>query len=278
MPIDTRAKQYLNETLLKASAAFAAAKGLNAAISLVQESSIQLQPMGIGLNLAAGQVLDPINDMVERASWIFLASMTSVGIQQFLLRITPWLSVEILLCAGLILYALALWNRRNIGRSTRLLALKIIVAAVVLRLMIPVSVLIYDHLDRHFLAKDYKADMLTVQQAESGMQALQKDMLPTKDEQPGANTESSWTDKLDPRQYIDALSDFRKRVEVAVDRITDMAQDTGDTLVRLVTLFVIQTMLLPIATIWLLVILLKAVVRNVAPRKDWNTSGGSESL
>jgi hypothetical protein len=263
LPVDERAQQYLNETLIKTSAAFAAAKGLNAAISLVQESSIQLQPMGLGLDLAAGQVLDPINDLVERASWVFLAAMTSVGIQQFLLRITPWLSMEVLLCIGLVLYALALWNRRGAGFRARGLAIKIMVAAVILRLMIPVSVLVYDHVDQRFLAENYRSDMAEIQQAETDMDALQQDMVPGTDEQQTMEQDRSWAEKLDPRPYLSALSDLKKRVQAAVERITDMAANTGDTLVRLVTLFVIQTMVLPLATLWLLAAALRMVAHGM---------------
>lgn len=258
-PMDARAQEYLDETLVKASAAFAATKALNAVISLVQESSIQLQPLGVGLDLAAGQVLDPINDLVERTSWIFLAAMTSVGIQHFLLRITPWLSVEVLLSIALALYGLGLWSQAQLGHTVRVAALKIAITALVLRLMVPLSVMAYDHIDTLFLAQDYQHHIGAVQQAEQNMEGVHKNILTDKGK--AHNHEQSWLEKLTPAPSAQGLVDSSKAVHTAIRQITSMASKTGDTLIRLGTIFVIQTMLLPLFTLWLLTALTKGIVR-----------------
>jgi len=77
------------------------ARGFNAVVSVFQESEVQLEPAGVGVSLALGQALDPINDLVERFSWVMLASLTSLGIQKFLIEITPFLSIQILLLLAL---------------------------------------------------------------------------------------------------------------------------------------------------------------------------------
>ncbi|MBW2512539.1 MAG: hypothetical protein JRE01_11000, partial [Deltaproteobacteria bacterium] len=80
--VDTRASAYIDQSLMNAGAAFLLARGFNAVVSVFQESELQLEPAGVGVSLALGQALDPINDLVERFSWVMLASLTSLGIQK----------------------------------------------------------------------------------------------------------------------------------------------------------------------------------------------------
>lgn len=52
---------------------------INATVSVIQQSSVQLEPAEIGLSLAVGQIADPINDMVEKLSNVLVMSITSLG-------------------------------------------------------------------------------------------------------------------------------------------------------------------------------------------------------
>ena len=64
---------------------FAVSRGLNGVISVAQGTEVAVEPVGIGLNFKPGEILDPINDLVERFSWVMLASSASFGIQRVLL-------------------------------------------------------------------------------------------------------------------------------------------------------------------------------------------------
>ncbi|MEE9254617.1 MAG: hypothetical protein V3U43_06755, partial [Pseudomonadales bacterium] len=61
--------------------AFGTARALNGAISVVQGTELALQPVGLGVTLAVGQVLDPLNDLMERFSWVMLMCAVSLGAQ-----------------------------------------------------------------------------------------------------------------------------------------------------------------------------------------------------
>ena len=52
---------------------------INATVSVIQQSSVQLEPAEIGLSLAVGQIVDPINDMVEKLLNVLVMSITSLG-------------------------------------------------------------------------------------------------------------------------------------------------------------------------------------------------------
>jgi hypothetical protein len=81
--VDSAATEYVDDGLKRAASAFARARTFNAIVSVFRESALQVEPGGIGVTIAAGAALDPINDLVERFSWVMLASMTSLGIQGF---------------------------------------------------------------------------------------------------------------------------------------------------------------------------------------------------
>ena len=53
----------------------------------MQESSISISPWGVGLEYEAGQILDPINDAVERLSEACVHSMALLGAQRIVLGI-----------------------------------------------------------------------------------------------------------------------------------------------------------------------------------------------
>ncbi|MCW8892648.1 MAG: hypothetical protein OQL18_04955, partial [Deltaproteobacteria bacterium] len=86
--VDQSATEQIDESLGRALTTFALARATNGVISVIQESELAVSPAGVGLNLALGQVLDPLNDMVERFSWVMLVALTSLGVQRFLIEIS----------------------------------------------------------------------------------------------------------------------------------------------------------------------------------------------
>ena len=70
---DDRLEQAFSRALI----GYAIARGLNGAISVAQGTEVAVQPAGIGLNFAPGEILDPINDLVERFSWIMMLAASS---------------------------------------------------------------------------------------------------------------------------------------------------------------------------------------------------------
>ena len=95
--MDQRATTYVETTMARAAYTFAIVRGLNGMISVIQGTEIAVSPAGIGLNLSVGEVLDPINDLAERFSWIMLASTASLGVQRILMEMGDWLGLRVLL-------------------------------------------------------------------------------------------------------------------------------------------------------------------------------------
>jgi len=101
---DNIGHEHIDTAFKRALAAAAIARGLNGVISVAQGTELGIQPAGVGVNFTPGEILDPVNDLVERFSWIMLLASSSLGVQKVLLEMSEW---QILLFA-LVLVALLL--------------------------------------------------------------------------------------------------------------------------------------------------------------------------
>ena len=106
--VDRYAREDLDSLFRRALVTFALARTLNGLISVVQGTEVALQPAGIGVTLTPGEILDPVNDLVERFSWIMLAATISLGIQQVLLDIGQWWVLRVLIGRSVLLSRVSL--------------------------------------------------------------------------------------------------------------------------------------------------------------------------
>jgi hypothetical protein len=158
--LDQSGFHYIDDALVKAGAAFGAARAANAFISLLQSTEVEAG-IGVGVVVGVGEVLDPLNDLVERFSWVMLAALTSLGVQRFLLEIAPWACVDVLLSLACVLGLAAVWLRPDTGqtgiaaraaRTLRTIGLRVAVVAVALRLLVPLGALANEYVYDRFLA------------------------------------------------------------------------------------------------------------------------------
>jgi hypothetical protein len=124
----TYAKQYLNESIVLSTSTYATCRVINGGVSSLQESSISISPWGVGLEYEAGQVLDPINDAVERLSEACVSSMALLGAQRIVLGIINQYGVfpfyfSLCLFLGFLLVGKATRFARLFGRVAILLLL-----------------------------------------------------------------------------------------------------------------------------------------------------------
>ena len=66
--LDEQADAYFRSAITKGGLSYATCRVINASVSIVEESSLHLQPAGVGVSLAVGQALDPLDDLTERVS------------------------------------------------------------------------------------------------------------------------------------------------------------------------------------------------------------------
>src|SRR5687767_13749332 len=62
--LQERSDRFATEGLKRAGTVYLTARTINAAISVLQETQFSVTPAGVGVQLALGQWLDPVNDAV----------------------------------------------------------------------------------------------------------------------------------------------------------------------------------------------------------------------
>lgn len=147
---DQKANLYFEEAITKATLAYATTRVVNATVSVIKESKLQLEPAGLGVSIAVGQVLDPIDDMVERVSNVLVLAITSLGIQKLLFEIAisvfPLLFACVLVCASLLI-----WFESIKVQVCQNFLLRLSILLIVARLCLPFSSLVNDMLYKIFL-------------------------------------------------------------------------------------------------------------------------------
>ncbi|RME67550.1 MAG: hypothetical protein D6778_03120 [Nitrospirae bacterium] len=139
---DRKAEEYFSQTSKMALVGYATTRLLNAAVSVAKESSFQVG-LGAEINIAAGQVLDPIDDLTEKLSNIFLLVIVSLGIQKLAMTVGQIFTFK---AAGLFLVLLlpAIWIERGFFFNLAGLALKAVIVLMALRFFLPFSAMVND--------------------------------------------------------------------------------------------------------------------------------------
>lgn len=244
--VDEVGREYTDQGFKRALVTFAVARSLNGMISVAQGTEVAIQPAGIGINFTPGQILDPINDLIERFSWIMLASSTSLGIQKVMMAIFASPAFTILFGGVLLLLVLLLWIPGDKSKWLRVLMLKSAVFLLFLRFAIPSMALIGEGIFQLFLEEQYVASTERIEQTaeEIGMinESAEKSMPALPDE--------TLMDKA-RRFYENATT--RMDVSAYIERYKEAAADASEHAVNLIVIFVIQTMLFPLLFLWFLV-------------------------
>lgn len=258
--VDRLAEQEYEQLFQRALVTFALARTLNGVISAVQGTELALQPAGVGVTLTPGEILDPVNDLVERFSWIMLGATISLGVQQVLLDVGQWWGLR----AALALVALA-WLVLRLrgggmsGEAWRRALLRVLVVMVFLRFAVPLTMIVNEAAYRLFLEPRYAESTQVIESAGAEIGAAVEATEAGSGEGGEAGAEEpGWLEQLG--RGLDSTRealDFRERLELIRKRAADWIEH----LVQLSVVFILQTGLLPIAFLWIFLQLFKQLVR-----------------
>jgi hypothetical protein len=237
-PLDQLAEDQAQAGLKRALTTFAAARALNGIISVAQGTELAIEPAGVGVTFAPGQVLDPVNDLIEQFSALMLTASVSFGVQSALIGIGGhWL-----LSALLTLAILAWWLRRHFGPDLSGTWLTRAVAVLLLlRFALPAAALGSDTAFRFFLADRYQQSQAALTLSGDELGELAQPAPTAADSSMTARWQSWWS------QAGDAI-DVGKRLE----RLKDSAARVTEHVVELIVVFLLQTLIMPILLLFAL--------------------------
>ena len=257
--LDTSSKQHIDKAFNRALITFGIAKSLNGVISVAQGTEIAIQPAGIGINLTPGQILDPVNDLVERFSWIMLASTTSLGIQKVFLTMSIWPAFSYLLLAFLALGFILLFIKSRKYFHFRILVLRISLLLIVIRFVVPFSGLANELIYQVFLENEYVTSTKTLETAAQEIGQLneieQYSQLDNKKN--SVKKISFWQSAKDLYNSTAETLDINKRIE----KYKEAATETTRHIVNLIVVFLFQTIIIPLGFIFFIYVMFKYIVR-----------------
>lgn len=252
--IDSKAAEYVDAGLARAGAAFLLARTINAIISVFQESELQLEPGGIGVSFAVGEALDPINDMVERFSWVMLASLTSLGIQKVLIQVGAWFSINIVLSLGLLFLLAGLWVENRVPVNLRHAGGTLVLLAVLIRFAVPVMAFLNDQVYESVLKKKHDEASALIEGNIDELKKLHPSDMAVSEKiqlEQEEQKEYSWLSKANNlvRNTINQGKNILD-LESKYEAIKDIVSGMFGHLVDLIVVFIINTILLPLIFLW----------------------------
>ena len=162
--IDGKGREYTENSLNKALITFGIARGLNGVISVAQGTEVAIHPAGFGVNFTPGEILDPINDLIERFSWIMLASSASLGIQKVFLNISSHWVISLALTLLMILFVASVWQDKLLSREIRNVLGRLILITLFVRFSIPLAAIGTEYLYHYFLDDQYQQSTAKLEQ------------------------------------------------------------------------------------------------------------------
>lgn len=252
--LDTSSKQYIDKAFNRALITFGIAKTLNGVISVAQGTEIAIQPAGIGINLTPGQILDPVNDLVERFSWIMLASTTALGIQKVFLTMSVWPAFNYTLISFILLSLILLFIKTKKHVQIRILILRISLLLIILRFAIPVTGLANESIYNVFLENEYIESTEALETTAEQFSQINKD---DQSHLPDIKEKSVWESAKAFYNSTSEMLDMNKRVE----RYKQAATKTTQHIVNLIVVFLFQTLIIPLSFILIIYSLFKHIIK-----------------
>jgi hypothetical protein len=241
---DDRAGIYFSETLKRAVFTFAITRGINGVISVIQDTEIAFSPAGIGVTLAVGEILDPINDLIERFSWVMLVSTASLGIQKILLEVGRWFGFRLLLTLAMIILLAGIWFGEITGFRLLALGYRLVIIALIIRFCIPALAIASDKIYDLFLKESYIESTQNLKDIKGEIKEsnlLKKDI---KEEPSGF-----WGDLKSMYKATKETVDIKKKLDFLKDKVSNAV----NYIIDLIVVFLLQTIIIPLLVLWALI-------------------------
>jgi hypothetical protein len=236
-PADSALSNALSSTLVL----FASVRGVDAVVSAVAGTELSMTPAGVGMTLAPGELLDPVNDLIEQLGELLMLVLTLLGLEKLGLALLGSFWVRALTATLLATAAGMLWLRptQTWSRGVR----KLVLMLVMVRVLLPLAAIGGELIARHVV--DTRAG-----DAESALVLMSQNI--TAEQEQTAATASDTTEDPQPEPgFFDRLGDAVQSVGSSLDVQARMARlalqlESGvNHLVDLLALVTLRAVLFP---------------------------------
>lgn len=259
--IDQRCIEYLDQTLKRATIAYGLCRATNAIVSVLQKIEIGVEAVGT-VTFSPFEWLDPLNDLVERFSWILLAAMASIGIQEFFIRLFPESIINFILLPGLFMWLTGMWLNKYFPINILAIGKHLVLLAVVLRFIIPAEVAINNWIYDYHLKNKYNQSIdnikTSVKEIKKRTPVEEISMEDSQEEQ--SQVENGFFSRT--KKAIAALGDLGGKFKEFQLWLKTEVPDLFENFISLIMVFIISTIFLPIFILWLIVYLIRIITNS----------------
>ncbi len=256
--LDKYGDEYFNSAIVKAVTTYAAARIINAIVSVAKETEVEVGFSFLfsgSSTIHVGQFLDPVDDAVERLSTVLTTSIASLGLMKISKEILQFYTPK-LISYMLLLLIPGIWWLRFRKFSRFLMNLMVLLLA--LRLALPVSGIVNNTI---------YADVFEPQIQES----LEILSLVGDDEELSADEDKGFIDNL--KDKADALKEGAKRLWQNKGEIVNALVGL---LLLYISMVVVQVILIPLIVIWVLIKLVNTLFEKRLSIEDVMEALGRE--
>lgn len=255
--LDSTADSYFKESITKAGVSYGVCRVINATVSVIQQSTVQLEPAGIGLSLAVGQIVDPINDMVERLSTVLVMSITSLGVQELAYEISITIVPQLLAVLLLLMSVLVWFRNERVFKLQRILSSVLIIAAIA-RFCLPLSSIANEFLQEHFFEEQ-------IIEANEKLTASTADIDQLEDVATVPKVDGFMGTIGNSASYLKEKSvDFKNTIQVIMDNKAVIVENLLRLTFLYLGVFVIQVLVLPLLIFWFLMRIVNSLFLTTA--------------
>lgn len=289
--IDDIADKDIDAGFNRALASFAIAKGFNMVISFLQSTQFSAQPLGVGFAMTPGELLDPINDLVEQFSNFMLLATVAFGIQKILIAIGGHVLVKTVLSA---LGVTAAWFMFK-DRPVPLWLKNALIMIILIRLAVPAATVMSNMAYEVFLAPQYQESTSMLKDSSLQLESLKsanqenvttntQETVVTTDQEPVAAitlepvqqeaapqevappAKKSWLSaaktmltktksllsSFKPPSPAELMQRANEKFNVWSQQVNQIGEDVTRNVVNQIVVFLLQTLIFPIGLIWAL--------------------------
>jgi hypothetical protein len=163
---DKYTNNYINQSLKSSLITYAISRSLNAAVSVIKHSSIEAGAFVSG-NVALGEIVDPINDAVERFSTLVTNSIWIFGSEKVLYELSKLTGFVLLIIF------LAFLNIFINGSILK----KFILILLLLRIYMPFSALIFNYLEKNYFIPQINKNLKMIKYTSENLNTVSIDKI-----------------------------------------------------------------------------------------------------
>lgn len=226
------AREGLQAGMKRALVAFAAARTLGAVISVAQGTQIDIKPGGVGVGTTPGQVLQPLNQLVDHFATAMLAASVAFGVQLVLLDFGGSQAVAVLLSIAVVGWLALIFLQE--GRYARWLQ-PVLVVLLLARFAVPLTAVANEALYERYMKGKHDQALTLVERTPQEV-ASATPVVPPKE-----------TMRERFERWWQGLPDLKAGYQV----LLDSASSWADKIVDLMVVFLVQTLIVPVGMLWL---------------------------